>query len=101
MEPGEAVHRWKQPSKTKTAFMPLSHALDDAILKYACPHCGDVFAKQGRWFMRASTLKCGSCSSAFRIGYEEKLKLFAAYARRLKPAQDHPPGVQMTRLFSP
>jgi DNA-directed RNA polymerase subunit RPC12/RpoP len=56
--------------------MPLSTDLYDVVLAHACPHCGHVTEKPGRYFWRMRHYHCPRCERPVHLSYEEKLKLF-------------------------
>ncbi len=65
--------------------MPLSAALANVLLTYACPHCGFAMVRRGRAFQTMARYRCGSCGREVRMTYDMKVRLFDANAH-LKPS---------------
>lgn len=61
--------------------MSLSANLFDVLLTFGCPHCGRALIKKGSWFKSAARFRCAGCQREVRIGYEDKIRLFAKHAR--------------------
>jgi peptide subunit release factor 1 (eRF1) len=60
--------------------MPLSSLLRDVNLTLKCKNCGHSIVKTGGWFMTVSKFKCDKCKVEQRLGYSDKVELFARHA---------------------
>ena len=70
----------------------LSDSLVNECMTFACPICGHALTKKGSWFKSASHFECTGCQTRSRIGYEDKLRLFAAaHDRKINQISDTPP----------
>jgi hypothetical protein len=64
--------------------MPLSGKLSDVPITLECPHCGHRLTKNGRWLRSVQHFNCGACLRRVRIGYSDKIRLFAKHAHLAK-----------------
>jgi hypothetical protein len=64
--------------------MRLSGKLSDVCLTLECPHCRHPLTKNGSWFRTARHFDCEACLRRVRIGYSDKLELFAKHAHLVK-----------------
>jgi hypothetical protein len=85
--------------------MPLSGKMSDVSIALECPHCGHRLTKNGSWLRSVQHFNCGACLRRVRIGYSDKVRLFAKHAHLVKqPAtssdapvtQRTPPGTPET-----
>jgi hypothetical protein len=73
--------------------MPLSGKLSDVPITLECPHCAHRLTKNGRWLRGARHFNCEACLRQVRIGYSDKIRLFAKHAHLVKqpaPSCDAP-----------
>jgi hypothetical protein len=60
--------------------VPLSAGLRNVDLTFDWKLCSQPIVRTGTWVIAISTLKCGQCKGEQRLGYSDKIKLFARYA---------------------
>ena len=80
--------------------MTLSAALNDVDLELKCHKCNHAFVRKGSWVKVISSFKCENCGGRNRIGYPEKVGIFAKHAallpktqRRMAPDSSQPAAV--------
>ncbi len=59
--------------------MPIPVDLNDQYLTFECPRCTHPITRKGSWFKTIATFSCPICHAALRLGYPEKLRLFASH----------------------
>ena len=64
--------------------MPLSPALDNAMLTRPCPNCGHKLEKRGVWFKAVGRYVCEGCQLYVLMNYLHKVELFDAYAHLIR-----------------
>src|SRR5260370_35017369 len=81
------------------ARMPLSGKLSDVSIDLECPHCGHRLTKNGNWLRSVQHFNCVACLRRVRIGYSDKVRLFAKHAHLVKqpPTRCDAPGHQLRR----
>lgn len=67
--------------------MALTDELSDVQMEFNCPACSHPIVRFGSWLRTIGTFRCLGCNAMVRIGYEQKLSIFATY---LKSRQPHP-----------
>lgn len=67
---------------TAGVSMPIPLHLNDQDLTFECPRCRSPITRKGSWFKVVASFNCPACKAALRLGYPEKLRLFARYQRR-------------------
>ena len=66
--------------------MPLPSRFELETLCYPCPLCGHNLEKNARWFRITGKYTCAGCHKRLQMTYDTKVKLFADYERKHRPA---------------
>jgi len=80
--------------------MALTDELSDVLMAFNCPACSHPIVRFGSWLRTIGTFKCVECNALVRIGYEQKLSIFARYLKnRQKPGSGRPTECRSHRLI--
>jgi hypothetical protein len=70
----------------------------DAVLTFACPHCGSEIERPGSFFWRKRLYDCEGCEQPVELADEEKLKLFHKAIEDARKRRPSPSGAgQLSR----
>ena len=64
--------------------MTLSAMLNDEMFTLGCPHCSHSFVKKASWVKVVRHYACDRCQQRVLMGYDAKVAIFAANARRAR-----------------
>jgi hypothetical protein len=59
-------------------------AFQRVYLPFERPHCGHRLTKNGSWLRSVHQFNCGASLRRVRIGYSDKIRLFAKHAHLAK-----------------
>lgn len=80
--------------------MALNDELCDVLMEFNCPACSQPIVRFGSWLRTIGSFRCVGCNAMVRIGYEEKLSIFASYLKgRQKPGSGRAPERRPHRLI--
>lgn len=72
--------------------MALTDEMSDVQMEFNCPACSKPIVRFGSWLRTIGRFRCVGCNAMVRIGYEQKLSIFARYLkRRQQPASGRAP----------
>lgn len=80
--------------------MALTDEMSDVQMEFNCPACSQPIVRFGSWLRTIGSFRCVGCNATVRIGYEQKLSIFASYLKsRQQPHGGRAPERRPHRLI--
>ena len=82
--------------------MALTDEMSDVQMEFNCPACSQPIVRFGSWLRTIGSFRCVECNAMVRIGYEQKLSIFARYQKtRQRPGNGMTQERRPHRLIPP